>query len=102
MKALFSKVPMMFIITAAIFGGAASYNFQLTFSTYGDPYMSMGDPLWAYIFMFLFDSIAFTIPYSFYFVVVYYLLKLIIKSLYVYIRNSLSKFTQPHNESNKA
>ncbi|MEK4406668.1 hypothetical protein MKZ26_20090 [Sporosarcina sp. FSL K6-6792] len=93
MKEIYKKVPMLFIITTAILGGSAVFHFQLTFSTYGDPIMSMGDPLWVYIFICLFETLKTTIYYSFYFVIVYYLSKLIIQSLYVYIRNLLSTFT---------
>ena len=89
MKEIYKKVPMMFIITAIILGGAATYNFSI-FEYYGHPTMSYGDPLGFYILQYIFETLKTTIHYSFYFSVVYYLLKAIIKSTYGFIRNLLS------------
>ena len=90
MKEIHKKVPMLFIITAVIFGGAAVYHFQQIFSTYGNPMTSMGDPLWFYVLSVLFYTITTTLHLGLYFNLIYYISKAIVVKTYGFIRNMLS------------
>lgn len=82
MKKIFTKAPMMFIITAAIFGGAVTYSFQSYFEHYGDPELWMHDPLWFYVFMVGWNASKIAIPLIIIVGLAYYLLKFIIVKTY--------------------
>ncbi|MHC8516180.1 hypothetical protein [Sporosarcina sp. ITBMC105] len=82
MKKIFTKAPMMFIITAAIFGGAATTHYTTITYYFTAPHLIHADPLWVRVYLFLYYTIRTTIPYAFYFVVAYYLLKFVIVKTY--------------------
>ncbi|OEH94089.1 hypothetical protein [Bacillus solimangrovi] len=79
---LFQRTPMFFIFTAISITGSAFYSIFKAFENYGKPLSAYADPLWFYIFMFLFITVKTSLIWVTITNITYYVIKRLIQIVF--------------------